>query len=219
MRVNLEARAANAEHRRAKTRLRLIEAAMAVIADKGPDQASVEDFVAAAGVSRGTFYNYFPTIEELLAALNEHIGQELDRRLAVVADGVRDPAVVLARIAHEAFRLASIDPLRGWVALRIEGTSAPRLALVARRFDEIYNWAVDRGRFRPCNPDAARNLLFGAARLSQSEILVGRADADHVIDLVALILAAYGLDRGEAGEVSRAAAAEVRRIAHYSPVM
>jgi hypothetical protein len=78
---------------------------------------------------------------------------------------------------------------------------------------------VERGRFRACDPDAARNLLFGAARLAQSEILVGRAQADHVVDLVALILAAYGLDGDEAAQVSRAAAAEVRRLAHYSPVM
>ena len=30
---------------------------MTVIAEKGPEASSIEDFVAAAGVSRGTFYN------------------------------------------------------------------------------------------------------------------------------------------------------------------
>lgn len=210
MRVNLEARAANAEQRRAKTRLKLLDAAVGVIAEKGPDSASVEDFVAAAGVSRGTFYNYFPAIDDLLEALNEHIAQGLDRRLAHVTEGVRDPAMVLALIAHETFRLANIDSVRGWVALRIEGTSAPRAALVAERFDAIYRWAAEKGRFLPWTADAARNLLFGAGRMAQAEILAGRAALEHTIDLVAGVLTAYGLAADEAARISRAAWDEVQ---------
>ena len=73
MRVNLEARAAAAEQRKAQTRERLLEAAIAVIGEKGPDACSIEDFVAAADVSRGTFYNYFPTAEDLLRAVSRKI--------------------------------------------------------------------------------------------------------------------------------------------------
>ena len=219
MRVNLEARAANAEHRRAKTRLRLIEAAMAVIADKGPGQASVEDFVAAAGVSRGTFYNYFPTIDELLATLNLHMSEGFDRQLTAATEGLRDPALVLAVIVHETFRIVSADPQRGWVALRITDSSAPRHAKLAERFDAIYQGAVDRGRVRPTTPDAARNLLVGAVRLAQSEILAGRADIAHTVDLVSLVLTAYGLDADEAAKVSRKALDRSASQVHYSPVM
>jgi AcrR family transcriptional regulator len=219
LRVNLEARAANAEQRRAKTRLRLLEAATAVIAEKGPATASVEDFVAAAGVSRGTFYNYFPAIEDLLEALNAHLAESLDRRLAAVTESERDPAMVLALIVHEAFRLAMLDPLRGWVALRVEGTSTPRMELVAKRFDAIFQWAVERGRFRACDPDAARNLMFGAVRMAQQEILARRADISHIADLVKLTLTAYGLEAPEAERVSLAAKEAVNGKAHYSPVM
>jgi AcrR family transcriptional regulator len=219
LRVNLEARAANAEQRRAKTRLRLLEAAMAVIAEKGSETASVEDFVAAAGVSRGTFYNYFPAIEDLLEALNAYLAEGLDRRLAIVTEGERDPAMVLALIVHEGFRLTMLDPLRGWVALRIEGTSIPRATLVAKRFDTIFQWAVDKGRFRACDADAARNLMFGAVRMAQQEILAQRADLAHITDLVILTLTAYGLQAQEAERVSLAARDTVNAKVHYSPVM
>ena len=73
MRVNLEARAAAAENRKALTRERLLDAAVKVIGEKGPDASSVEDFVAAADVSRGTFYNYFPTMEDLLRAVRRKL--------------------------------------------------------------------------------------------------------------------------------------------------
>lgn len=219
MRVNLEARAANAEQRRARTRLRLLEAALAVIAEKGPDQASVEDFVAAAGVSRGTFYNYFPTVDELLEALNGHLAETFDAEIARITEGVRDPALGLALLIHATFHIVTHDPMRGWVALRIFGTSAPRHKLLANRFDAIFAWAVERGRFRPAVADAARNLLFGAVRMAQAEVLSKRSDLDHVVDLVRLILTAYGLDPVEADELSREAQARCRNELHYSPVM
>ncbi len=219
MRVNLQARALNAELRRKRTRARLIEAALAVIAEKGPDAASIEDFVVAAGVSRGTFYNYFPAVEDLLEALNAQMGAALDERYAAVTQGVRDPALGLALVIQESFRIAAVDPARAWVALRIDGTLAPRQAEAVARFDAIYRGAVERGRFRPTDVDAARNLLFGAIRMAQSEMLAARVDAAHTVDLVALLLAAYGVPHEEASEISRQAADTIRTQDHYSRVM
>ena len=206
MRVNLQARALNAELRRKRTRARLIEAALDVIAEKGPDAASIEDFVAAAGVSRGTFYNYFPAVEDLLEALNAQMGRALDQRYAAVTEGVSDPALMLALVLQESFRIAAVDPARAWVALRIDGTLAPRQAEAIARFDMIYRTAIDHGRFRPIDMDAARNLLFGAVRMAQSEMLAARAAASHTVDLVALLLAAFGVPHDEAGQISRQAA-------------
>ena len=78
--------------RREKTRNRLIESALQVFAEKGPDAAMIDDFIAAAGVARGTFYNYFSTTAELLAAV---AGESSDEVLAVVDPLVQtfdDPA-------------------------------------------------------------------------------------------------------------------------------
>jgi len=219
LRVNLQARAHNAELRRKRTRERLIEAALAVIAEKGSDAASIEDFVAAAGVSRGTFYNYFPAVEDLVAALNDQMGEDLGKRFAAVTQGVRDPALALALIVQESFRLAISDPARAWVALRIEGGNVPRLAESIRQFDRVFKAAVEHGRFRSVNTDAARNLLFGAVRLSQAELLAGRGHPSEINDLVALVLAAYGLPHDEAQEISRRSAETVRGQDHYAQVM
>lgn len=54
------------QRRAAATRQRLYEAAMAEYARVGLDQARVEDIVAAAGVSWGTFFHYFPAKEDVL---------------------------------------------------------------------------------------------------------------------------------------------------------
>ncbi|CAN5558958.1 TetR/AcrR family transcriptional regulator [soil metagenome] len=203
MRVNHEARAAAAENRRAQTRARLIEAAISVIVEKGPEASSIEDFVAAAGVSRGTFYNYFPTFEDLLHALNTQLSVELDETLEPVREGIEDPAVLLATVLHRIFAAFAANPVRAWLALRIESTGVPRQAVFEARFDAIYAAAVAKGRFRGCDVGAARCLAFGGARMAQREIVTGEAGPGHVGDLVSLLLIAYGVPTDEAGKISR----------------
>jgi AcrR family transcriptional regulator len=205
MKVNHEARAAAAESRRAQTRARLIDAAISVIVEKGPQASSIEDFVAAAGVSRGTFYNYFPTFEDLLHALNTQISEELDATLEPVRAGVGDPAVLLATVLHRIFAAFAANPVRAWLAMRIESTGVPRQAVFEARFDAIYAAAVAAGRFRGCDIAAARNLTFGGARMAQREIVTGEASSEHVRDLVSLLLIAYGLAPEEAMKISREA--------------
>ncbi|HKE37081.1 MAG TPA: TetR/AcrR family transcriptional regulator [Candidatus Baltobacteraceae bacterium] len=70
-------RAAVAENRRRKTRRKLIEAALGVIAVKGFDGQIVDDVVRKAGVSRATYYNYFKTSTELVLAIAEELINEL----------------------------------------------------------------------------------------------------------------------------------------------
>ena len=63
--------------RRSRTRAQIITSAMAVFAAKGPDAPVIDDFILAAGISRGTFYNHFRTVPELLQATSELLTEEL----------------------------------------------------------------------------------------------------------------------------------------------
>ncbi len=48
------------------TRQRILKAAREVFVEKGLDRASIDDVVAAAGLSVGAIYNYFPNKDELI---------------------------------------------------------------------------------------------------------------------------------------------------------
>jgi len=54
-------------------RVELLEAAIAVLRERGPADTRVEDITNAAGAAKGTFYLYFPSWDDLLVAVRAHI--------------------------------------------------------------------------------------------------------------------------------------------------
>ena len=218
MRVNLEARAAAAENRKAQTRERLLDAAIVVIGDKGPDASSVEVFVAAADVSRGTFYNYFPTMEDLLRAVRRKL---TDALMAVLDAHLPSSIPASSRLAtrlHSHFALVSHDPAWGWVVMRLDATRLGRTPAMEESFDRMYREGVAAGEFRPADPLAVRSLTFGTSRMVQRDILLGLATPEHKERVVALLLVTFGLTPEDAERISRESALRAAQIQDQVPL-
>jgi AcrR family transcriptional regulator len=210
MRVNLQARAAAAEQRRARTRERLLDAAEAVVAEKGLEAASVEEIVRGADVSRGTFYNYFPTSADLIHALNLRVAAHLDDRLEGLIFQSGDPATRMAAAFHAVLAACLDDPVRGWVAFQLAGSRAPRQRSFEARFAALYEQGVACGQFREIDMAAACTVAFGAMRMAQRDAVAGGAAPVQAVQVIALILAAFGLPYEEAERISRDEAVAAR---------
>lgn len=79
---------------KAQTRVRLIEAGMALFGEQGLDAPSLDAICDRAGFTRGAFYVHFQDREDFLAAVMEHVGQPiLDRLIGA------DSEATLAEIA------------------------------------------------------------------------------------------------------------------------
>lgn len=212
MRVNLEARAAAAAARRARTRERLLDAAMQVLGEKGPDVSSIEDFVAKAEVSRGTFYNHFPTVEALLEAVRQRIAATLTAALEARLPEDAPAAERLATRLHSFHSVVTRDAAWGWVMLRLDGSRLEQAPLLAAQLDEVFRAGVAEGGFRSMDPAGVRTLVFGSSRMLQRDILSGRSSPEHAVQVIALLLTACGLPYDEAVETSRRCAARAREI-------
>ena len=210
MRVNLQARAAAAEQRRARTRGRLLDAAEAVIAEKGLEAASIEEIVRGADVSRGTFYNYFPTSADLIHALNLRVAADLDDRLESLVLQSGDPAERLAAAFHTVLAACLEDPVRGWVTKHQTNTHTPHQRSFEARFAALYEQGVTYGQFRQVDMAAAWTIAFGAMRMAQRDAVAGASTPIHTVQVVALILAAFGLPYDEAERISRDEAVAAR---------
>jgi AcrR family transcriptional regulator len=200
MKVNLEARALAAERKRARTRAALIEAAMKVIAERGPEAVSIADFVAAAGVSRGGFYNYFPTLPDLLAAVRDEVARRLDAEIEAALACIDDPAERLALILLRFIEMGVSDPVWGWVFLRLDSAPLPNPGTARERFRREYEAGLALGRFQEADHYAGYSLAAGAVRMAVRAMLSGAPTACGP-ETVRLVLMGLGLDAAEARRV------------------
>ena len=83
--------------KRAETRTALVQAAYAIVRDAGFEGLTAEAVADRAGVSRRTFFNYFPSVDSVLtASVTEFfasVGERLDAR--PVDEDVLDSAVAV----------------------------------------------------------------------------------------------------------------------------
>lgn len=185
---------------------------MALIGEKGPDACSIEDFVAAAGVSRGTFYNYFPATEDLLRAVQLKVGGSLSAVLDARLPAHMPASRRLATRLHSYMVSVTRDPAWGWVIMRIDGSRLERTPALEANMDLLYLAGLEAGEFRELQLAAVRTLVFGAGRMVQRDILMGHSSPEHAVQVIAMVLTALGLPHEEALEVSAEAAALAAEI-------
>ncbi|MDE1182177.1 TetR/AcrR family transcriptional regulator [Paraburkholderia sp.] len=184
--------------RREKTRNRLIEAALGVFAQKGPDAPLIDDFIAAAGVARGTFYNYFRTTAELLSAV---AGESSDEVLAVIDPLVRevdDPALRVVIGSRLYIQMASRYPQWGAFVTRLGTKRGSGGVLLDEYLTRDIQRGFETGRFKNLHSAVARDLALGAIRYGIDTVLTGDAPDDYAEQAMFALLQAFGVDAREA---------------------
>ena len=150
-------RTAIGQAQRAKTRAWIIQCAISVFAEHGPDIPVIDDFAKAAGIARATFYNYFQTTRELLDATMATLSDEL---IATIAPAVRDepnPVIRLATAAWLYYRKATVDPMFGAFLGSVSGVGA--LAAEHARADLVD--AINAGLVKIQDIELAEAIAFG----------------------------------------------------------
>ena len=195
--------------KKARTRQQLLDAALDVLVEEG-ESFSVVDVAARAGVSHGTFYNYFADREELVAALVPLLVEAFAARAAAEVEET-DPAARFAVITARALAVAAEAPDLVRVALRLEAVQRALLVdgpLAYLSEDLAAGHAA--GRFDG-TPDAGTlDVVLGSLLLAARRIVDGEAGLDHRRTVIRRLLAALGVDPVEAeGLADRAVARSI----------
>ena len=201
-------RSAVAGQRREKMRARLIEAALLVVAAKGLDAAMIDDVAATAGVSRGSFYNHFFTLQELLLAANRELADELVGFVLAEVAKLEDPAEVVARGTLMFLQLAQAHPLlaRFAAGMGLAGLAGLTQGSVADAvLPPVLARGMKAGRFAPMPLPEARDMM--AATLLACLARTARGETVDFPAITAALLRALGLP---AEEAARLAARPVR---------
>ncbi|MFY0509982.1 TetR/AcrR family transcriptional regulator [Streptomyces anulatus] len=155
------------------TRQRLLEAAVACLAEHGWAGSTVSVVAERAGVSRGAAQHHFPTREDLFTGAVEYVAEERSAALRALPDQGR--AEVVAALVDlytgPLFRAA----LQLWVAASNEAQLRPRVTeLEARVGRETHRIAVEllgADESRPGARETVQGLLDMARGLGLANLL------------------------------------------------
>jgi AcrR family transcriptional regulator len=163
-----------------RTKLRILAAALEVFAEKGPEAPVVDDFVRSAGIARGTFYNHFQSVEQLLEATSVWTTEAAVHAIDEALHGVRGPAVRFGTGIRLFLASAEANPVwcrfvaRVWKLGQLE---APRRDL---------RDGLKHGEFHFPGLEVGMDLVLGGLR--EALFRLGRRDAprgyrDRVVEM------------------------------------
>lgn len=189
-----------AAERRARMRRKLVESALLVFAEKGVDASVIDDVIAAAGVSRGTFYNYFRTNAELLAAANEELGNEIVHLIETHVHAIPSPAARLLTGLRLYLDVARRFPLFARFVARVGEAQALSPDNLIYKYLPIHLAEGIKARELTDAPVLVMvDLIVGAGLVAVARLSAGLADEAYLRAVLLTLMRGLGLpsDRAE----------------------
>lgn len=191
-----------AAERKERTRLRLLQSALQVFNEKGTEQTVIDDVIAAAGVSRGTFYNHFRTLDELLLALATTMSDEVIEVLDPLVLQFDDPVMRFSVGTRLYMNTALRYPIWGRFITSVGTRIAVRGQLLERNLLRDVSLAVARGQLDVSDVLVARDIVLGSIVYGIETMLTEPTRARHSQDLVVTFLRGVGLQADEARTIA-----------------
>ena len=202
--VDLVRRAEIGRERRARTRSAIIQAAIEVIAEKGEESVTTQDFMDRAGVSRGTFYNYFDAKTSVLSAIADDLMDSLNAQIIEESQDIENADERLAWILHRVLERAEKDPTWANALLVAVWRNAPNIVgetTMGYLLADL-NLGRDQGLFSVMDDTVSASIIFGSMMFGMRAVLDQQYGAEQRRQLVSQILVALGAQQRRAEIVS-----------------
>lgn len=169
------------EANKARTRRAVIDAVYRLIADHPLEDLTAEQVAEAADISRRTFFNYFPSVEAVLAHREHEVLDQL--RTALNARPAEESLVdSLHAVVADLFTVEMLAEATSVWRASDGSPAAARYALAAKdeTLAEIgHDWATRRGCPTGEEPDPLRAAVMTAAGMAAFDVARRAWLADH----------------------------------------
>lgn len=202
--TNQDHRSRVAAEKRERMRQHLIESALLVFARKGPD-AVIDDVIAAAEVSRGTFYNYFKTNEDLMGALLQVLGNELLALVDTIVEHREDPAERMACAVRMVLHTMQRHPLYARLVSKVGIEMAMGNSLAMQYLPRDIQAGIEVGRFTIASLELGLVLVLGTTHAAICGMaLHPNPPASFPEDITLHMLLGLGLSKAQARKLAHA---------------
>ena len=193
MKKTLDHRTRVGADRREKMRMRLIESAMLVFAGYGADGSVIDEVIRTAEVSRGTFYNYFRTHEELLTAVAGEVANQMLQIVDPVVRGQADPAARVAYGVRLTLKVARAHPHLAAFLARVGPPALNQQSLVTEVLPRDLAAGMASGRFDEKHPRLAFDLVTGPVLAGLHTLMTTDVPETYAEDMAQAVLMALGV--------------------------
>jgi AcrR family transcriptional regulator len=190
----------------------ILEAARTAIAERGPGKLTLSAVANAAGISRPTLYRWFPTKDDLLAAMTMYEEERFDVGLQQVIDAHRAPKrrleAALRYLMNYLDESTMPDPIGvdpEYALKSIAESLGPHIEILARLLGDAL-LEVPAVRAGALTPAQASELFL---RMAYSHYLVPHADPEV---LLAMLSDFAGISRRTARLLGELTSLQVRSI-------
>jgi AcrR family transcriptional regulator len=193
--------------KRERTRKSILQAAFGLIGNEKGLTVRIEEICAAADVSRGTFYNYFTSLEQLFEVLAIELSQELNDALVASWDQMRSYAEGSNAAVQHYLNYARRDPAWAWAMVHL---SAFGPSFGAEAWEACYRsieQGIEAGEFDVANATVGRDLMTGTVLATVRTTLRGGRSQPRVIAYH--VLRALGVPDARAKAVVESPLAEI----------
>ena len=191
------------QRRKARTRVALLDSARQLFAAHGPDATTIAQIADGADVAVGSFYNYFATKDDVLAALLQDTLAAQREQVRQLQAQVEDPAEAFSVAQRHFVQLARSDPEWAWLLLRMEMPYLVAREVLGDAAMHDLQAGIDAGRFHVANPElallASGGAMFAVIHAQLNGELGEHADSEHAEG----VLRSFGLPHPEAAEIAR----------------
>jgi len=186
----------------------ILDAAKDVFIQKGIDRTVITDIRDAAGISQGTFYNYFRSKEDVLAELGVRVNRHYREKIFAISDQYDDPAERFAVFGKLWLKIAHSEPDMAGLVVQ----AGDRMTAVNNQINHhlmaYLECGVESGRFEVPADQTTLDILRALGLSGIRLVLNGHTDSGFDKAFVALFLRALGLSSEEAEEIASRPAPE-----------
>ena len=186
-----------------------------MFSEKPVDAVAIDEIVREAGVSKGSFFNYFKEKVEVLHAIREDVKVKITESVTDLNDGIEDPAVRVARGLSFYFRLVIDEPSMVRFMLQLDANVTDAIALQVN--DGVLTDArhgIASGRFKIPSAESAAYFIVGAGyaglvnMLNDQKVISVSSLGRH---LITMVLGGLGLENEDANSIAAVAVEQIIR--------
>lgn len=188
--------------RQRRNREALIDAARAIMTDKGVDAATMLEIAQHADVGAGTVYNYFKSKDDLAIAVLETLMHDLALKIQAVTDTFDDPAQVYAYGIRTVLDTAITNTHWAQMLNRAEVIADALFRVMGPFAIRDLRLASDAGRFEVSNADLVWRLTSHALIGAGLAITSGHLPASAADQVIVRLLCMTGIGSNAAVELA-----------------